>query len=44
MSHRKQMHKILGKEAILSRSLALARAGSAPQVIENKNTIEMNKT
>jgi len=43
MSHRKQIHNIRPKAAILLGSLTFARPATSPQVIENKNTIGMNE-
>ena len=42
--HRKQIHKTPRQSSILSPTPALARPASSSQVIENKNTIEMNET
>jgi len=42
--HRKQIHNNPRKPAILSASLTLSRLASSPQVIENKNTIEMSES
>jgi hypothetical protein len=41
--HGKQIRNIRPKAAILSGSRTLSRPASSPQVIENKNTIEMNE-
>jgi len=43
ISHREQIHNIRPKAAILSGSLTFAHPAPSPQVIENKNTIEMNE-